>query len=133
MSVESLYRINLTGAGRPVASLNTFTTSVIDMRTIDRIQALLIRVNAPGTPDIKVEYEITPDGVTWNNAADNPTIISSSATLFATKVDPKSWQSVEWPLDLSPSKQIRLKFSGINANPSSTVVDAKLLVKEKHG
>ena len=133
MSNYSLYRVNLTGAGKPIASLNTFTSEPVSLRSVDAVQAILIRVNAAGSPDVKVEFEATPDGTTWIPAGNQPPIIASTATAFVSKPDPKGWQTVDWPLTLLPSKTIRMKFSGINANPSDTVIDAKLLLKELHG
>lgn len=133
MSVESLYRVNLTGTGQTINGTGSYTTPTIDLRTVDQIEALLIRVaSVAGTPDVRVQYQATPDGVTWIDPGDSPDIISSTAVLFAAKDAPEGWQSVEWAFTKSPSKQIRLVFTGINANPADTVLDAKLLMREKH-
>jgi hypothetical protein len=104
-------------------------SSPIDLRYIDHIVGFQMRVaSAGGTADAKVEYAIgvgdDPSTVVFGEYADTDDIEDATSGLTT----PEGWNSFVFPTVVAPF--MRLRVTGVGANPADTVLEGVLLVKE---
>lgn len=105
------------------------TTPALDLRWIDRVEALLIKAESDsGAADVKVEYAISKSkaDADFGSFDDEVDILESSNTDFTT--NPEGWHTVSMPNPLAPF--IKIKVTGVGTNPSDTKVTARLLCRE---
>ncbi len=108
-----------------VASTGTYTTPVLNMMWMKEISLILKVHAASGSPDVKVEYAVSADGINFGSFDDYTDLVVSSGACAT----PQGITAVPLPNMLAP--YIKLKVTGIGANPAGTIVDGTLVGREK--
>lgn len=105
----------------PVATTSTAETDPFDLRRCGSVEALwIIAASATGTADVKAEYALSLDGVTYTTFATYTDLIASSATLFASPASPEGLNRVLMPV--VPGRWIKFLLTGVGSNPADSVV-----------
>ena len=105
MALKRLFNFSVWSSSAITAS-GTLTSGALDLRH-GVPEALLIQATSvSGAADVRVQYEVSVDGVTFGAAADNPDLISSTNATFAT----------------TPEGLNRIDLSGLNAPYIALVV-----------
>lgn len=109
-----------------VASTGSVTSNEVPLRSTVQVESLLILLtSAVGTPDVKIEYAISHNGVDFGSFDDYTDLVASSATEFVTD---EGITAISLPNLLVP--YAKFKVTGINANPADTLVTIRLLIRE---
>lgn len=110
-----------------VASTGNVTSGHISLEYAERVESLqLMASSVSGTADVKAEYETSWEASLWDNADDNADITAS--TLIDKANNPEGMNV--FPVSAPLNKYIRIKITGVAANPADTVVTAYLIVRE---
>lgn len=110
-----------------VNGTGSVTSERVPMKYAMRAEGLLVLATSPsgGTPDIKIEYAISDDGETFGSFDDYDDLVEASATDFAT---PGGITAVSLPNFIAT--YVKFKVTGVNSNPTDTLVTVKLLIRE---
>ena len=81
----------------PVASGQTLTSAAISCRFGDPEHLMIQVTSAGGAADVKIEYRISNDGVTFNDVAEQDDILASTATEFASPKGPEALHVLTCP------------------------------------
>lgn len=103
------------------------TSRHVSLEYAERAESLLLMArSATGTADVKAEYETSWDASLWDSADDNADITSSTLTDKANNAEGMNAFSMSAALN----KYIRIKITGVAANPTDTLVTAYIVVRE---
>ena len=117
--------------GTTIGAGATLTSPTIDLRLIDQIEGLQLRVSSVvGTADCRVEFQTSWDDVNWDEEDDNPDITAS--TLLAKPGNPEGWNT--YPVPSALARYMRILIDEISAGAlADTLVEAKLTCRERLG
>ena len=102
----------------------------ISLRKVIKLEAVLIKASSvAGSANVRLEYVISDDGVTFGAYADEPDIIVSTSTLFTS--NPEAIHRVALDIPLAPF--IKLQVTELTGSLSDTLVDLSLLVRRSVG
>ena len=108
-----------------VAQGATLTSAIISCRFSDP-EFLMIQVTAAGeNADIKIEYVISNDGITFNDAAEQDDILPSTATEFASPKAPEALHVINCP----SAPWIRILVTEATGTNDATLVTATLWMR----
>lgn len=124
--METLNNVSIWSALALVAS-GSAESPVIDLRTVKNPESVLIKASSVlGVADVKLEYAISKDGVTFGSFDDEGDIISSTNTLFS-GANPEAIHAVGMPSPLAPF--IKLKVTELSGSVTDTLVDLTLVLR----
>lgn len=110
-----------------LATSGTLTSPALDMRRADKFEALLCTFSsAAGLAQVKVEYAISQDGVTFGAFTDNAALVLDSSVDFPT---PEGINAVPGPALKAPYYQVKL--TELSGALSDTLVTVVAQLKEK--
>jgi len=102
-----------------INATGTSTSGVIELPR-GGLESLLFKqasASAAGTGNVKIEYAVSEDGVTFGSFADETDILASSQTSYTTS---EGVHAIAFPNPLA--RFIKLMLTGISANPADTRV-----------
>lgn len=109
-----------------LAVSGTLTSPAIDLRRIKSVTALMCQfTSVVGTPQVKVEYAVSDDGVAFGAFTDNAPLVANSSSAFPT---PEGLTGVAVSLPLGSF--IKLKLTELTGALGDTLVTITLLVRE---
>mgnify|MGYP001618255068 CR=1 FL=1 len=118
-------------AGTTVGAAAALTSPTVDLRLLQRVEGLLLKVSSvAGAANCKVQYRTSPDDVNYDAAADNSLIVTAS--LPDKPNNPEGWHTYPVPAPLN--RYMRLVVTEQSAGGlTDTLVEAKLLCRERLG
>lgn len=128
MSTSSLTRATLFD-NVLVTSLLSVESGALSLYHISTLESFILRASSvSGTSDVKLEYITSPDGTNYESYSDTTDITSSTAT---DKPNNKEGFNPFFPPASAPmSEYIKLKVTGVNANPADTLVTCYAILRE---
>lgn len=112
---------------KTVASLGNEISGYVSLEFATQVESLMLRASSvSGAADVKAEFAVSWDTTEFTNFDDTADITSSTNTDRAN--NPEGWNtySVAAPLN----RYIRIRITGVGANPADTIVSAYLIVRE---
>ena len=111
--------------GVPINGTGSAESVAVDLRHTDTLEAFQYQVvSAGGAPDVKVEWALSQDGVTFNQYTDQSPIVASSAA----RATPEGMQFIALPAALA--RFIKFKVTGLATNPADSIFDGWLQCRE---
>ena len=102
------------------------TTGPIDCRNQDPEVLMFRAASVAGTADVKLQYKISNDGITFNSIDSQADLVSTTVTEF-TGANPEEYHALNIPL----APWIELVVTEISAaNLSDTLIDGTLWMRE---
>ena len=102
-------------------------SAYVSLEYAERIESLLLQARSvSGTADVKAEYSTSWDTTNFDSFDDNADITSSTVTDRANNIEGWNTFSMAAPLN----RYIRIRITGVAANPADTIASAYLIVRE---
>lgn len=106
----------------------SFTSGSMDCRAFKRLESLMVKVTSvAGTPDVKIEYAVSTDGVTFGDFADEAPILASTSAAFGATPEGVHAISLE---GVKRPPYLKIKVTGLGGNPADTICTADLEGRE---
>ena len=86
---------------------------------------LLVRVVGTGAAAVKIEYQISGDGVNFNEETSQDPIVLSTATEFASPKNPEDWHVIVCP----GAPWIKLVVTELSGTVADTALDVVLWMR----
>lgn len=111
-----------------VASTGSATSLSLGVGYSSRVEAIILRAaSVSGTADVKIEYATSHDDTNYDSFDDNLDVTSSSGT---DKPNNKEGYN-SYPMPAPLNSYIKIKVTGVGANPADTLVDCYLVLREE--
>ena len=103
-----------------LGSLGTLTSAIMDLRHVSSIDSVVFQLSvASGNPDIKIEWQQSEDGVTFDAVQ---TLIASTATTYAASPSGLNFSTINALL----GRFIRFKLTDIATKATTVTLDIQL-------
>lgn len=100
----------------------------VDCRRLSGLDSFVFTpASVAGTPDMKIEMEVSENGVDWTDETDINPLVASTLTTFAGT--PEGPHALSFPPTLA--NFIRLVLTGVNANPADALITGTILGREQ--
>ena len=123
MQTSLLVRVPLWKA-QALAQNGTLTSPSIDCRRFDRLESLMFQITAVANPQVKIQYAVSEDDVTFGAFTDNADLLANTNTLAS----PKGENALSLPNPLANFVKFKLTELNIQA---TTVTSFVLLARER--
>lgn len=112
---------------KTINGMSSEESAYISLEYAERVESLLLQASSvTGTADVKAEFATSWDTTSFDSYDDHADITSSTATDRSNNAEGMNVFSVSAPLN----RYIKVRITGVNLNPTDTLVTAYLIVRE---